>query len=71
VEFVAPNVRRTIGFFEKGQDAVDLVNCLNGGQPVQTTEDPRGGKLGVIPGVSDADLTKQLLAEEAATTEKT
>ena len=66
VEFVAQGRQTTIGFLEKGQDAVDLVNCLNGGQPAVVTEDSRGGKLGVTPGVSDADLMKQLETEEAA-----
>jgi hypothetical protein len=62
VAFVGEGQNNTIGFFEKGQDAVDLVNCLNGGQSVVATEEQRG-KIGVTPQQSDEELMRQLSQE--------
>jgi hypothetical protein len=63
VSFVTEGTSHAIGFVENGQDAVNLVNCLNGGQSVSVTES--GGRLAVVPDQSDAEVLKQLAAEDA------
>ena len=68
VSFVAEGRDCAIGSFERGQDAVDLVNCLNGGQPVVATDDGVGW-LGTVPGPSDAEMMRQLSAESDETEE--
>lgn len=63
VSFSTETTNTQLGDFERGQDAVDLVNALNGGQSATVT-DEKPGWLGVTPGPSDAELLRQLQAEE-------
>lgn len=63
VMFVGDGLSNKIGEFERGQDAVDLVNALNGGSSAVVTEEEHG-LLGVAPQPSDAELMEQLKAQE-------
>jgi hypothetical protein len=65
VLFSTETASTQLGSFARGQDAVDLVNALNGGQPA-TVHDEKPGWLGVTPGLSDAELLKQLQGDDPA-----
>jgi hypothetical protein len=64
VEFVVAGRSHVIATSRSGQDAVDLVNCLNGGQPVGVTE-KKPGTLRAAPPPSLEELQKQMTALEA------
>jgi len=65
VLFSTPTSSTNLGDFKRGQDAVDLVNALNGGQSAIVT-DEKPGWLGVTPGLSDAEMLKQLQGDDPA-----